>query len=747
MKLLHLYILLLSLSSLSCLDLDLSSFTEFGETTGTDFGCNFYHIKDDYLLSGTTKGFSIYQSEEDGSLTLIDTLNTEKFNALTCNENYLAISKSLMPNIDIYNISDMENIYYSHTIQTNFNLQGIKLLSNNHLLVNKLNDHSMLLDITNGNEIISYPQYLFRTESIIEDEEMLAYDLSSMTLEWVSLNDQNQIVLLKSENRTIDYASSSSDLIFLAVDNYIKMYNDIYEEVALDSISVNWYDISFAYRGIEIFDSNLLFIDADFNPISQMDEPVLNVYELTDDNLLYMAQEFFLENWDNRGYFLTQKVISCNDKIYVNAEVEGIKGYQIYDNQVVLISQYGEIAYWENSFLCKDNKIYLNARNKNRECIIYEFSTPENLIQIEHDLPYGQYNTFPYQSDYIYKKSYLNNEIEFYHFNIDDSETLIGSIPVEYNYLYFNFIPLMINSDYIVYQFLNDIYIGHFDNGIFFENHTFNLGSSNTQREFTAFMRNGYLYSLATHTNQIQIFDIDENNHELIATDTSHYFNINQALPIIQLNEKYICFRGRGNYNYLIELSPDEINIIDIYRLDIDDIAFNNIGEYFFMVYSSSSTLEIKEFDHFDEPHFHLIDTINFSSNIQSIDLIHQNENIYNMIVTTMGSIFYFQCAITPNGNLDITPVILNSSNYPNPFNPETTISYNIPKKGNVTVDIYNIKGQKVKSLLKEEQDAGKHSIIWKGNNDKGQKVSSGTYLYRVKSGDEEIVNKMMLVK
>ncbi|MBI9031046.1 T9SS type A sorting domain-containing protein, partial [bacterium] len=94
-----------------------------------------------------------------------------------------------------------------------------------------------------------------------------------------------------------------------------------------------------------------------------------------------------------------------------------------------------------------------------------------------------------------------------------------------------------------------------------------------------------------------------------------------------------------------------------------------------------------------------------------------------------------------------ITPVTLNAINYPNPFNPETTISYDISKSGHVTVEIYNIKGQKVKSLLQENQEAGQHSVIWKGDNNEGKRVSSGSYFYRVKSGDEEIVNKMMLMK
>ena len=86
-------------------------------------------------------------------------------------------------------------------------------------------------------------------------------------------------------------------------------------------------------------------------------------------------------------------------------------------------------------------------------------------------------------------------------------------------------------------------------------------------------------------------------------------------------------------------------------------------------------------------------------------------------------------------------------TNYPNPFNPETTISYDVSQEGSVTVDIYNLKGQKVKSLINENKEAGTHSIIWRGDNNQGKQVSSGTYFYRVKNGEQEVVKKMMLLK
>lgn len=87
------------------------------------------------------------------------------------------------------------------------------------------------------------------------------------------------------------------------------------------------------------------------------------------------------------------------------------------------------------------------------------------------------------------------------------------------------------------------------------------------------------------------------------------------------------------------------------------------------------------------------------------------------------------------------------SQNYPNPFNPSTIIKYGIPKSSLVTIKIYNIIGQQVRTLVNEEKDAGEYQIHWDGKNDNGQNVSSGTYLYRVIAGDYVKTLKMILLR
>jgi hypothetical protein len=90
---------------------------------------------------------------------------------------------------------------------------------------------------------------------------------------------------------------------------------------------------------------------------------------------------------------------------------------------------------------------------------------------------------------------------------------------------------------------------------------------------------------------------------------------------------------------------------------------------------------------------------------------------------------------------------ISNLTNYPNPFNPTTTIEFSIQNDNNVELSIFNIKGQKVKTLINEELQKGKHTAIWSSFDDNNKPVSSGIYLYKIKVGKQELVKRMLLLK
>ena len=87
------------------------------------------------------------------------------------------------------------------------------------------------------------------------------------------------------------------------------------------------------------------------------------------------------------------------------------------------------------------------------------------------------------------------------------------------------------------------------------------------------------------------------------------------------------------------------------------------------------------------------------------------------------------------------------ANNYPNPFNPSTTIEYGLPKAGHVSIKIYNVLGQKVRTLLNGQRPAGRFKVVWNGRDDFGNNVSSGMYFYRLKTDAAVLVKKMILLK
>ena len=87
------------------------------------------------------------------------------------------------------------------------------------------------------------------------------------------------------------------------------------------------------------------------------------------------------------------------------------------------------------------------------------------------------------------------------------------------------------------------------------------------------------------------------------------------------------------------------------------------------------------------------------------------------------------------------------SQNYPNPFNPSTTLKYALKEDRYVKLNIYNMLGQRVKTLVNVFQSAGYKQVIWNGTNENGVKVPSGLYIYRIEAGDFVDTKKMLLLK
>jgi hypothetical protein len=115
-------------------------------------------------------------------------------------------------------------------------------------------------------------------------------------------------------------------------------------------------------------------------------------------------------------------------------------------------------------------------------------------------------------------------------------------------------------------------------------------------------------------------------------------------------------------------------------------------------------------------------------------------------------SLFAIPCTlqvgpVSVDDNNAMPAVFSLNQNYPNPFNPSTEISFGVPVSGHVTLEVYDIMGRMVTTLVNEELSAGSHQVIWDGVNASGESVTSGVYFYKLSQGDNTTTRKMIMLK
>jgi hypothetical protein len=123
--------------------------------------------------------------------------------------------------------------------------------------------------------------------------------------------------------------------------------------------------------------------------------------------------------------------------------------------------------------------------------------------------------------------------------------------------------------------------------------------------------------------------------------------------------------------------------------------------------------------------------------------IINSDDPITPLIIVTLTG-----TCVPVDNNDPVLPVITTlKGNYPNPFNPETTISFSVKENVPVTIEIYNVKGQLVKTLVNEAKAPGNHTVVWKGEDNNGRSVSSGIFFYKMQAGKYTSTRKMILMK
>ncbi|KAA3611041.1 MAG: T9SS C-terminal target domain-containing protein [Calditrichaeota bacterium] len=248
-----------------------------------------------------------------------------------------------------------------------------------------------------------------------------------------------------------------------------------------------------------------------------------------------------------------------------------------------------------------------------------------------------------------------------------------------------------------------------------------------------------------------------ENTFYILASDLSE--NLTQDVRKLSVNQISL---GKSslislNENTSIKLSPASFNANgnfygEYYKAEKEELEKNMMRISQNMTFSASSTVDegftvkydLKEIDIPEEEKrkigLYRLD----KENGEWVFIGGQGENNQLMQLANQTGTF---AVFYDSDRIPIPKQFRLYQNFPNPFNPVTTIRFDLPKEQNVSLNIYNVLGQKVKQLLNQKLDAGYHKTEWNGLNEHGVKVASGIYIYQIKAGKKLINKKMILIK
>ena len=385
-----------------------------------------------------------------------------------------------------------------------------------------------------------------------------------------------------------------------------------------------------------------------------------------------------------------------------------------------------EIPIHPADIILYENAIYLNYESNEMAGII-DISNFENPIYQQFPNQDDQLVSFTLWNDVLFAKDWYN--IFTYDLSNPFEPQLLETFEcIQGSNMLLTMDDILIEFDYSeikLYSINNSVQISE-------------IGLYNDVGYKTAFeANNGFIY-YAIYQEGIKIIDIE--NPERI-----DFYPIEEFIGGMKINDNILYVSSENeilllditdptSIEFVTSIQPHEDSefiapvIIDGNDLIIADTSWNEVSVYDIsvptiptLVESYSGSREIREMLLIDE--FLLTGNNRSGFAIITLDgLLDSNEN---EIVSNFSSL----------------------NNYPNPFNPTTTINFSIQSNTKVNLSIYNIKGQRIKTLINSNYEKGNHFVNWNGFDEMGNSVSSGIYLYKLKTQDDQKTNRMLLLK
>lgn len=216
----------------------------------------------------------------------------------------------------------------------------------------------------------------------------------------------------------------------------------------------------------------------------------------------------------------------------------------------------------------------------------------------------------------------------------------------------------------------------------------------------------------------------------------------NEALLYDRLNSEAGIFRHTGSgyiFNNLFDFSDES----EIYP--IGDANNDNGSDILLYDYDVTTAISRMKIYSYTDGTNNITQKWRKDGGIRSTWEIYPNQGYSKALTNINGNIIYKGKSKKSLLNGSISFDLLD--NYPNPFNPTTTIEYTLKEKIQVEISIYNLLGQKIKTLVNEVKSPGKHFVTWNGKDNLDNSVTSGLYIYKMKVGDFIHSKKMLLIK
>ncbi len=645
--------------------------------------------------------------------------------------------------------------------------------------INSPFDKIKIIDLANNGFILK--------DSIFIDDFLYSYKVN---WDYIFFNvDSDYLNSKVYDRRSLNYVCSiETGTQFIIKDTllFIQMVNNNNQTaISLRSINDlnNIYELSFeetgAYQTIRTsyFDNNILYIVRD-SEILIMDFSDTSNLRLLSRITNVENYTFSIITWDNYLIFARGNSIWVYD---VSDKTDPVFLTHYTDNRLQ--------GYFGNNLAKNDSYIYY-VGNKNDIFKIDPTLLPEIEFSNSYEVGYMFFAINNIDDKLLIAKLRLD-KYNTYLYNILNNEEPITLMQAQDYYLFPSNDNLLCGPNFKN----NTQYIRLFD----YQNNSITMTDSiafNSGKEFYMFNLNeNNTLMISDADTKVKLFHIDENKQlEYLTTFNypSHIF-LPWGTSSFTRTDLYILFNNQGsNLKYLSiredqppynEISRSLLNVNNYNEKDIrflsNDKAILYHHNYDLVTYKlcnyvypdSFQLLDTYTTDQYFSVHDNLITGIRGGCSNTAHYYIWANDQIEEVYSYDFGfpvtrfiflpeenkllaigysDVKVYNCQyVTVKDNQITNFYPINISNYPNPFNPSTTITFDIKKlEKNTAIEIYNLKGQKIRMLKINNLKLGINKVIWDGKNDNGKKVSSGVYLYRlVQNGKALATKKMIMIK